>query len=144
MKRIAFFALLSVLCLTAFARGKQPAQFKNLPKPVQTVVKKTYTQEDVQFITCEKTAPKHFAYQLVIADGTSLEYNDKGELLKAKNAQGVQEVFIPKEVNKYIKKNFPNATVTKYEKETFRQVVSLNDALTLIFNSKGKFIRIED
>lgn len=144
MKRILIFALVSLLSLTAFAHGKQPTQFKKLPKQVQTVVKKNYTQEEIQFITCERVSLKKYEYQLVMKDGTSLEYNNTGELLKAKNPQGVKEVFVPKEIAKYVTKNFPNAIITRYKRETARQSATLNDSMELIFTRSGKFIRIDD
>ena len=144
MKKILVLIMVSVFAIGTYAAGRQPATFKELPKKVQTVVNNNYDQKDILLITSVRTMPKHANYQLFMADGTTFEYNDKAELLSAANDTGVNEVFIPKEVMKYVRKNFPNATISRYARQTFRQTVRLNDKMTVIFNSKGKFLRIDD
>ncbi len=144
MKRFTLIALLlGVLSMGAFAAiGKQPTTFKKLPKNVQNAFKKDLQPENIILVTCEKVAPKKYHYELHVSDGTKVLYNTEGQLLRARNKAGMNEVFVPKEINKYLKKNFPNATVTWYERTVARQVVELNDKMELIFSRSGKFIRI--
>ena len=143
MKRFTLVALLlGILSMGAFARGKQPTTFKKLPKSVQTELKKNFAEEAFPIITCEKVSFKKFTYEVFVSDGTKVKYDDKGQLLRAHNEAGLKEVFVPKEINKYLKKNFPNATVTWYERTIGGQVIELNDKMELIFNKKGKFVRI--
>ena len=144
MKRFTLVALmLGILSTAVFAAiGKQPTTFKKLPNSVQTDLKKNFEEEAFPIITCEKVSIKKYRYEVHVSDGMKVLYNDKGQLLRAHNEAGLKEVFIPKEINKYLKKNFPNATVTWYERTIARQVVELNDKMELIFNTKGKFVRI--
>lgn len=144
MRKILVLILVSVFCIGTYAAGRKPVLYKDLPKKVQTVVKSNYDQKDIQLITYVRTSPKHNRYQFIVADGTTFEYNDKAELLKATNADGIKDAFVHKEVLKYVKKNFPNATITRYVWQKYRQTVRLNDKMTVIFSKKGKFLRIED
>ena len=146
MKRFAIIALiLSVCVLGAFAKkGKQPIPYKGLPKEVRKEFRKAYSSKDVQFVTIEKKAFKHYEYTLVLADDTQVVFNEKAQVVKAKNPEGVKEEFIPEELVEYIKTTFPNAVITEYEKDSNKQEIVLNDKITLIFKNNGKFLRIED
>ena len=145
MKRISIIALLlTVLCVAASARGKQPIVFDKLPQAVQDSVLAHFTADQLQLATSLKTRPRFYEYDLRMADGTKMEYNKKAQLLKVSNKAGIQSSFVPEEILTYVQANFPNAVITKYECESFKKVIKLNDDMTLTFNKQGKFIRIED
>ena len=145
MKKILTIALLIAMCsVTVYARGKKPIPYKQLPKPVQKEFKKSFPDDEVQLVTSERIINKHYKYTLLTADDTKVIYNEKGVVLSVRNAQGIKETFIPKEVTKYLTKTFPNATVIEYERGIGKQVVNLNDKMRVIFTPKGKFLRLED
>ena len=144
MKKILCIALMSVVTLGAFARGKQPMTFQKLPQVVQEAVLVNFTQDQIQLITSEKTMPKHYKYVFNMADGTKLECNNKAQLRKVSNKNGIKEAFVPENILTYVHETFPNATITEYKRETMKQEVELNDKMDLIFSKKGTFIRIDD
>ena len=146
MKRFAIIALiLSVCVLGAFAKkGKQPLPYKGLPKEVRKEVRQSYSSKDVQLVTYEKKAFGHREYTLIMEDGTQLVYNEKAQVIKAKNAEGIKEAFVPEEIAEYIKATFPHAVITEYAKDSNKQVIVLNDKMTLVFKKNGKFLRIDD
>jgi hypothetical protein len=144
MKRILFIALMSVVTLSAFARGKQPITFAKLPQAVQETVLVNFTQDQIQLITSEKTLPKHYKYTFVMADGTKLECTNKAQLRKVSNKNGIKEAFVPEIILTYVHETFPNATITEYKRETMKQEIELNDKMDLVFNTKGQFLRIDD
>ena len=80
----------------------------------------------------------------MMADGTKLEYDKRAQLRKIKKLEGVDEKFLPKVIVEYIKATLPNAIVTEYKREGMSQKVELSDKMELVFNRKGKFLRIED
>jgi len=149
MKKILCLALVSLFGLTAFARGKQPVSFPKMPEVLQTEVLKNYTPDQVQLITSEKIMPRHQKYVFHMADGTKLEYMSigkkkiKAEFRKVSNKAGIKKAFVPQNVQDYITEMFPNATITSYKLETMKQAVELNDNMDLVFDKKGKFIRID-
>jgi CO dehydrogenase/acetyl-CoA synthase epsilon subunit len=145
MKRFTLIALfVSAIAISAFAGGKQPTTFKKTPKNIQKAVLANYTDKDVLIVTSEKGIGGHTEYTLILSDETKLKYNEKAVLRSAKNANGIKEVFIPKNIQKYLTQTFPNATVTEYEWERAKQEVTLNNKLELVFDKRGKFLRVED
>ena len=144
MKKILFIALASMFGLGAFARGKQPITFQKLPQNVQETVLVNFTQDQFQLITSEKTMPKHYKYVFIMEDGTKLECNNKAQLRKVSNKNGIKEAFVPEIILTYVHETFPNATITEYKRETMKQEIELNDKMDLIFSNKGQFIRIDD
>ena len=145
MKRISLIALLvTVLCSMACARGKQPIAFTKLPQAIQDSVLAHFTADQVQLATCEKTMPKHFEYELRIADGTKIEYNQNAQLMKVSNKAGIQTAYIPEKVLTYITETFPNSVITEYKVSPLKKAVELNDDIELVFDKHGKFLRIDD
>ena len=145
MKRISLIALLvTVLCSMACARGKQPIAFTKLPQAIQDSVLAHFTADQVQLATCEKTMPKHFEYELRIADGTKIEYNQSAQLMKVSNKAGIQTAYIPEKVLTYITETFPNSVITEYKVSPMKKAVELNDDIELVFDKHGKFLRIDD
>jgi len=136
--------LIAVLCSTACARGKQPMAFAKLPQAIQDAVLAHFTADQVQLATCEKTMPKHYEYELRIADGTKLEYNQNAQLVEISNKAGIQTAFVPEKVLTYITETFPNSVITEYKVSPLKQAVELNDDIELVFDKHGKFLRIDD
>lgn len=143
MKKILIIALMSVVTLGAFARGKKPITFQKLPQNVQDTVLIHFEENQIQLITSEKTMPKHYKYVFNMADGTRLECNNKAQLRKVTNKNGIKEAFVPENIRTYVHETFPNATITEYKRETMKQEIELNEKMDLIFSQKGKFIRID-
>ena len=145
MKRFSLVTLLlCVLSLTAFARrGKQPIAFTALPQNVQTEVLKNFMEDQVQIITSEKKVGRK-EYEFMMADETVIMYDNKAQLRKVKNPQGIKDLFVPENILQYVQKTFPNATITKYSHDRLKQEVELNDKMELVFNNWGTFLRIED
>ena len=144
MKKIFIIALVSLFCLSAFARGKRPIVFQKLPQNVQEAVLVNYTEDQVQLITSEKTMPRHFKYVFHVADGTVLTYTHKAQLMNVTNINGIKEVYVPEKVLEYLHATFPNAKITGYRPEYGVHKVEMNNAMTLLFNKSGKFLRIDE
>ena len=143
MKKVLFVALISVLSLSVFAKGKQPVAFKNLPEPVQEEVKKNFTEKQIQFITSKKELGR-LHYTFVLDDDTKFVYDNKAQLRRIEDKKGVQDVFIPEKVLQYVQTTFPNTTITNFKRESGCLKVELNDKMTLVFKKNGKFLRIDD
>ena len=143
MKKIVIASVLSLLTLTAFARGKQPISFEALPQIVQDEIHKNFETEQVQFVTSEKSLG-HYVYTFSIDDGTQIEFDNKGGLLSVENKMGIDSIFVPTKIKEYVTKTFPNATITSYKYESLKQEIELNNKLDLIFDRRGAFLRIDD
>lgn len=144
MKKSLFLAaLLCIMSLTLSAKGKQPVAFENVPQAVQTEYQKVFTADQIQYVTVEKVFRQRI-YAFSLNDGTKIKYNHKGLVCKVANWSGINLQFVPKNILEYAQKTFPKATITEYTVKSSRLELELNDNIDLIFNKKGKFLRIED
>lgn len=144
MKKITIIALLmSVFTLSAFAKGKQPIAFEKVPQVVQTEFKKSFTTDQVQYVTTKKELG-HRDYTFTLADGTKIKFDQKGRLRQVENKAGILTTLVPEKILEYARQTFPNAIITEYKCEKSRQEIELNDNMELIFSKRSKFLRIED
>ena len=144
MKRIAIIVLLAVACVTAaMAKGKEPVAFSDVPVKAKNAFLKIYTDNDVLLSTKEKKVGRK-DYTFILVDDTKITYDDKGVLREVQNTFGVRDTLLPGAIVKYVAKTLPNATVTKYFYERSKQEVVMNDQMKLVFDRKGKFLRLED
>lgn len=144
MKRLTIISLL--LCTIAgsvIAGGVHPVAHSKIPKPIQKSVLLNYKAKDVLISTCKKEIGR-VDYTLVMSDETIVVYDDKGLLREAKNSKGLKDGLIPPTLLEYVKKSFPNATITEYEYERSKQTVTLNDKIELVFDKRGNFLRLDD
>ena len=144
MKRITLLALLiSALSISAFASTKHPVAFAKVPKTVQKVLLKNFTEDQVQLVTSEKKVGR-VDYMFILADETKVVYDDKGVLRNAQNQQGIKNELLPNLMLEYVKKTLPHARITEYKFEGSKKEINLNDQMKLIFNKKDRFIRLDD
>ena len=143
MKKLTLMALLlGLFCLTAGAKGKQPIAIEKLPRAVKAAAMQHYTPDQILFITMEKQVGKD-EYEFSLADGTKVEFYENGQLHKIKSQQGVPDAFIPENMLQYIKATFPNSIVTEYKNERMMKKIEINNDVDLVFNRRGKFLRID-
>jgi hypothetical protein len=144
MKRITLVALLiSALSISAIASTKHPVAFAKVPKGVQKVLLKNFTEDQVQLVTSEKKVGR-VDYMFILADETKIVYDDKGVLRNAVNQQGIKNELLPNLMLEYVKKTLPHARITEYKFEGSKKEINLNDQMKLIFNKKDRFIRLDD
>ena len=143
MKKLTLMALLlGLFCLTAGAKGKQPIAIEKLPRAVKAAAMQHYTPDQILFITMEKQVGKD-EYEFSLADGTKVEFYENGQLHKIKSQQGVPDAFIPENMLQYIKATFPNSIVTEYKNDRIMKKIEINNDVDLVFNRRGKFLRID-
>jgi hypothetical protein len=86
-------------------------------------------------------------YEIRLNNGAELDFdkNQKWEQIDCKKLRtGVPTNIIPKNISKYIAKNYSNQHVTKIERERYGYNVKLSNHLELEFNRAGNFVRIDD
>lgn len=143
MKKLTLIALLlSLFCLSADAKGKQPIALEKLPKAVKGAALKYYTPDQILFITKQKELGKD-DFEFTLADATKVSFFENGQLHRIKSQQGIPDDFIPANMLKYIKATFPNSIVTEYKNCSTMKKIEINNDVDLVFTRKGKFLRIE-
>ena len=142
MKKLTIIALLSVFSLTVFAKGKQPVAFQNLPEMVKSAILKNYSDSLVQYVTWQKALGKD-EYDFLMEDGTKIQYLENGQLHKIKCQNGIPDELVPDPILRCVRETFPHAVITQFKNDRLNQYVELNNEMTLVFNRRGDFLRID-
>ncbi len=147
MKNIVKAALITLIAGSSFqAIGQEKIiQLNALPKTAQSFIASHYKQEKVSLVKSEKELLSPIEYQVVLANGTKVEFDKNGnwtEVDAKKNA--VPHGIIPASIREYVKKSFPNNEIVQISKDSREIEVELTSGIDLKFNSKGEFIRVDD
>ena len=135
------FAL--VLLMTGCSdRPVLPAQ---LPVPIQTFVQQNFPGQTVTFAQkdLELTGWK---YEIFLADGTHIDFDtdDMWDKIECPLTTPVPTALIPPPVAATIQANYPDAMITKIDKERNGFEVDLANGLELKFNKQGAIVEMDD
>ncbi len=84
-------------------------------------------------------------YDVILSEGTSLEFNRKKEIIAIEGNTALPESVIPNTIFSYINSNYPANHIIEWElTDKKNQQVELNNGLELLFNKSGVFLRIEN
>ena len=83
-------------------------------------------------------------YDVVLKNGTKLEFDKKGNLTEIDCKQGtVPTQFIPQAIKNYLKANYAGQSVKKIEMNKNQYEVELTNGLDLTFNKHFQVIDID-
>lgn len=82
-------------------------------------------------------------YDVELADGTELEFDRNGELLKMESDSGLPLTALPLGMGAYINANYPDVNAVEFEKERNGFEIELSNGSELKFDTQGKFLRID-
>ena len=136
----AMFLALGVAC----ADVDRPISVKDLPEKAQKFLKEHFSERDVSFAK-EDPELMHKDYEVVLTDGTKLEFDSTGEWTSVDCRYGsVPMAIVPKQIVDYLKKNYPEAVVLGIDHERKEYEVKLNNHLELTFDKNFKLVDIDD
>lgn len=119
-------------------------QLSQLPKQAQTFLKAHGATNGISYIKMEDELFKK-SYEVKMNDGSEFEFDKNGNWKEIDlKHKAVPAALIPKPIKVYVAKSFPNNKIVKISKESSKYEVELSNGLDLEFNSKGKFLRIDD
>ena len=81
---------------------------------------------------------------IILSDNIKLEFNRKNNIKSIDAKSELPNSVIPLAINKYIKANYPNNFITKWDLDRTHQSVELNNGIEIEFTLKGKYLRIDD
>ena len=143
-KRFYMAALMCIMVSVAtFAFNRQVPQQK-LPAAAKAFIQKNfsatsivYVEEDVEFMKTN--------YEVRLNDGTKVEFDGKGVWDKVDcKRKAVPAAVVPASIAKYVKSNFPKASIVKIDKTRIGYEVELSNDADLRFNKKGQFTGFDD
>lgn len=139
---------ITTLAITLFAIANTIAQERiitenQLPKPIKTYIKKHFPNEKVVKIEKEKKS-NYTSYDV---DLTSVNLDFKGNSIKEiEGNKKLPNSVIPANIRKYVTNRYPNHHIISWKLSSNNkyQEIELNDETELIFDRKGKFIRLSN
>ena len=143
LKTICLLLFVSVVS-TAVAQDKV-ISFTQLPTKAQEFVKHHFAADDVAVVTLDMEYFVRKEYEVILKNGTKMEFNADGEWRKVKMKKiPVPGELVPEKISQYIHKSFPHTFVKAIKKEKKGYEVEISNGLDLEFSRTGDFIRVDD
>lgn len=143
----SLIALVVALCSVGAvqARDQVVRDVTLLPKVAQTFLSKNF-KSGVSFIKIEKTMGYLHEYEVVLTDGTEVNFNRDGswDNVETPGDKSVPSQIVPKAITNYVSKNFPRQRIVSIDKERHGYDIELQSGLDLVFDKAGNFKRIDD
>ena len=139
---IAIFCMMS-FNIVANAGNDKPINVNELPAKAQTLLSRHFKGQKVMLATIESGVVSR-SYDVVLRNGTKLEFDKKGNLTEIDCKQGiVPSQLIPQPIKNYLKENYRGETVRKIELNKKEYEVELTNGIDLTFNKHFQLIDID-
>ncbi|WP_254046853.1 PepSY-like domain-containing protein [Prevotella sp. P5-50] len=148
MKRIFRILMIAICCMVscnmaANAGNDKPISVNALPAKAQTLLNNHFNSQKVMLATIESGVVSR-NYDVVLQNGTKLEFDKKGNLTEINCKQGiVPALLIPQTIKNYLKDNYAGQSVKKIEMNKNEYEVELTNGLDLTFNKHFQLIDID-
>ena len=148
MKRTMRIMMIAIYCILscnilATAGNDKPISVTTLPIKAQILLTNYFGNQKVALATIESGVVNK-SYDVVLQNGTKLEFNKKGELTEIDCKQGVVPVnLIPLSIKNYLQNNYPGQSVKKLEIKKKEYEVELSTGIDLTFNKHFQLIDID-
>ena len=148
MKRIMRIVMIAIFCMMSFnivanAGNDKPVNVNELPAKAQTLLSKHFKGQKVMLATIESGVVSR-SYDVVLRNGTKLEFDKKGNLTEIDCKQGiVPSQLIPQPIKNYLKENYRGEAVRKIELNKKEYEVELTNGIDLTFNKHFQLIDID-
>lgn len=148
MKRILRILMIAICCMVscnmvANAGNDKPISVNALPAKAQTLLSQHFNGQKVMLATIESGVVSR-SYDVVLQNGTKLEFDKKGNLTEVDCKQGKVPVkLIPQAIRNYLMENYPAQAVKKLEMNKNEYEVELANGLDLTFNKHFQLIDID-
>ena len=140
--------MIAICCMMSFnivanAGNDKPINVNELPAKAQTLLSKHFKGQKVMLATIESGVVSR-NYDVVLRNGTKLEFDKKGDLTEIDCKQGiVPSQLIPQPIKNYLKENYRGEAVRKIEWNKKEYEVELTNGIDLTFNKHFQLIDID-
>lgn len=146
MKKILFALVAFVLfgVSSASADNDKVINKSELPAQAQKFINEHFANIKLSYAKLERDFLER-SYEVVLTDGTKLEFSSKGTWLDVDCKYGeVPAAIVPELIKKYISDNYPGERVLKIERDRSNYEVKLSNRLELTFNKDFRIVDIDD
>lgn len=135
-----------MMAFTCNARDQYSHDPAVLPQAARTIIDTHFPKLQISHIKIDKHTFEADTYDVVLTDGTEIEFDSKGKLeeIDCGRMGRVPSALIAKPIVDYVSRTYPAAHIIKYDVKRHGYEVELNTGLELVFNQSGAFLRIDD
>ena len=138
MKKIVFL-LTCILTLTVVSCEKH-VTYDKLPQKAKSFITHSLPENPVISV-----AQNGASYDVLLIDGTDLEFNRSGDWTEVNcQTRPVPVGIAPAAIQSYVMTNFPEAFIVKIKIERKNYEVELNNDIELTFDKNGMLLYAED
>ena len=144
MKKLIALAILALI-LMMNACSDKPVTPEQVPAPIKAFIQQyfpgqtiTYAEKDLELTG--------YKYDVFLADGTRIDFDtdDVWDKINCPLTNPVPTALIPAPIATFIQANYPDAMITKIDKENRGYEVDLANGLELKFNKQGALVEMDD
>ena len=146
MKKMTAFLIGIVWFAGAYANNTQMTNDTNaLPVTAKNFIKKHFPQSGISHVKEEDGIWLWKTYEVILTNGFDLEFDHKGIWKEVDcERQAVPVEIIPKKILQYVQTHYKDQTIVSIKKEDKGYEIQLLNGLELKFNSKEKFLRVDN
>ncbi len=136
----------TLLFITGFNAAAQERKItlKELPANAQSFLSKHFPNQAPSYVEEDK-GMLSTDYKVLLTGGTEIEFDGKGNWEEVDgNKTAIPNSIAPKGVNTYISENYKGREIEKIEKENWGYKVELLNDVELVFDSNGRFLRLDN
>ncbi len=148
MKRKMRIMMVAIGCMLSYymvatADNDKSISVTALPAKAQTLLNNHFRNQKVMLATIESGVLSR-NYDVVLQNGTKLEFDKKGNLTEVDCKQGtVPAQLVPQAISNHLKDNHAGQSVKKIEMDKNEYEVELTNGLDLTFNKHFQLIDID-
>lgn len=144
MKHFLALGIFAFVLLMAACSDK-PVTAEQLPEPIKMFIQQNFPGQNISFAKKDLEGVG-YQYDVVLADGTQLDFDTDNmwDKIECTLANPVPTALIPEPIVAHIQANFPDAMITKIDKEHYGYEVELANGLELKFNQQGALMEVDD
>lgn len=146
MKKILFLlaSLFAVFVFDVVAENDRIINKNRLPAQAQQFINTYFKGVELNYAKVEKEGRRE-SYEVRLANGSKLEFTDKGTWEEVDCSFGeVPAGIVPESIMKFVETNYPGEKVLKIERDRNDYEVKLSNRLELKFNNDFQIIDIDD
>lgn len=114
-----------------------------LPEECRTFIGTYYQDTPIAHIEIEKILCWDLGYEVILTDGTNIEFTSSGDWKDIEGKRAVPAALIPVFIREYVLEYYPAEIVRSIEKERREYSIELSNGIELTFNHKGKLIEVD-
>lgn len=142
-KMMLILACVFTLVANAYADNYQPITRNQLPKNAQTFLSTYFPTTKTSLIRKEIDLTE-ISYDVIFTDGSKVEFDRHGNWTEVDClAAPLPSNIVPEAIANIVKEQYPEAKVTKIERDYREYEVKLSNRVELTFNKKMQLIDID-